>query len=106
MVSTLVARKRLYVRGLNEKQHGLCFYCDVKMIVRPGHSAKHWEGDRATLDHIIPKARGGGFSWRNLVLACADCNRLKEDREIDAFNAAAFFDECRAARAARSAGRP
>lgn len=46
-----------------------CCYCGKK-------------GDKAqlTIDHIIPKSKGGGDSWNNLVLACETCNALKSDR--------------------------
>ena len=30
-----------------------------------------------TLDHLIPKARGGKTSWNNLVTACKSCNSKK-----------------------------
>ncbi len=33
----------------------------------------------ATLDHVIPTARGGTSAPGNLVVACARCNRLKGD---------------------------
>jgi 5-methylcytosine-specific restriction endonuclease McrA len=33
-----------------------------------------------TLDHIIPKSRGGGDSWENLVAACIPCNNRKGSR--------------------------
>lgn len=33
-----------------------------------------------TLDHIVPKARGGSDSWENLVCACTSCNNKKGDR--------------------------
>ncbi len=33
-----------------------------------------------TIDHIIPKARGGGDSWENLICACTACNNKKGDR--------------------------
>ena len=33
-----------------------------------------------TIDHIIPKARGGEDSWENLVAACLPCNNSKGDR--------------------------
>lgn len=33
-----------------------------------------------TLDHVIPKARGGDDSWENLVTACIKCNNSKGDR--------------------------
>lgn len=30
-----------------------------------------------TLDHVIPRARGGKTTWRNVVTACGECNRRK-----------------------------
>lgn len=33
----------------------------------------------ATLDHVVPLARGGAHDPGNLVVACAPCNRLKSD---------------------------
>jgi 5-methylcytosine-specific restriction endonuclease McrA len=33
-----------------------------------------------TIDHIVPKARGGDDSWENLVSACTNCNNKKGDR--------------------------
>lgn len=33
-----------------------------------------------TLDHVLPRSRGGGNSWVNLVACCFRCNNLKSDR--------------------------
>lgn len=33
-----------------------------------------------TLDHVIPRSRGGGSTWENLVSACRACNHKKADR--------------------------
>jgi len=33
-----------------------------------------------SLDHVIPKERGGGDNWDNLVTACQPCNRKKGNR--------------------------
>ena len=33
-----------------------------------------------TLDHVLPKSRGGGRSWENLVTSCVTCNGTKGDR--------------------------
>jgi len=32
-----------------------------------------------TLDHLVPKAKGGKTSWNNLVTACKKCNSMKGD---------------------------
>lgn len=33
-----------------------------------------------TLDHVIPRYRGGGHTWENIVSACIPCNRKKAGR--------------------------
>ncbi len=33
-----------------------------------------------TLDHVIPKSRGGLNNWENLATSCAGCNTKKADR--------------------------
>ena len=33
-----------------------------------------------TLDHVMPKSRGGDASWENQTTACKDCNNKKADR--------------------------
>jgi len=39
-------------------------------------------GSRAnlTVDHVIPRSKGGLSSWENIVASCAPCNRRKADR--------------------------
>ncbi|MCR4513255.1 HNH endonuclease [Aeromicrobium sp. 50.2.37] len=38
-------------------------------------------GGRAeTVDHIVPRSRGGTLSWENAVAACLRCNHRKADR--------------------------
>lgn len=41
---------------------------------------------RLTIDHIIPKARGGTDSWDNLISACTICNNKKGDRTPEEAN--------------------
>jgi len=38
------------------------------------------EGKELTLDHVIPRRRGGEHSWENVVSACIPCNRRKAGR--------------------------
>ncbi len=33
-----------------------------------------------TVDHVIPRSRGGAHSWENCVAACSGCNHRKADR--------------------------
>ncbi len=38
-------------------------------------------GDRAeTMDHVVPRSRGGMHTWENVVAACRRCNAKKRDR--------------------------
>ena len=33
-----------------------------------------------TLDHVIPKSKGGKTSWKNLITACHRCNTIKGNK--------------------------
>ena len=35
-----------------------------------------------TIDHVVPRHRGGDHSWDNLVTACPECNRKKGGRTL------------------------
>lgn len=58
------ALKRAAMRDCGRR----CVYC-----------ARPLAADGATLDHVIPLARGGAHVPGNLVTACGRCNRLKGD---------------------------
>jgi len=55
------------------------------ILVRDKYSCQYCgkKGNMFTLDHIIPKDRGGGNTWENLVTACFDCNSKKRNRTPD-----------------------
>src|SRR3954454_1753926 len=38
---------------------------------------------RLTLDHVIPRSRGGESVWENVVTACAPCNLRKGNRTLE-----------------------
>lgn len=52
-------------RGVLRRDTHRCAYC--------GHTA-------TTIDHVLPRSRGGADSWENLVACCLHCNNLKSDR--------------------------
>lgn len=56
-----INRKRIYKRDDNQ-----CVYCGSK---------KH-----LTIDHVIPKSRGGDNTWKNLVTCCLSCNLKKGNK--------------------------
>jgi 5-methylcytosine-specific restriction endonuclease McrA len=61
---TAMNKANIYYRDLKR-----CNYCDVFLAERAG-----------TLDHIVPKSRGGENTWENLTLACIDCNTKKANK--------------------------
>ena len=42
--------------------------------------AKQFSSSELTLDHVLPRSRGGPTSWENLVACCYQCNNRKGDR--------------------------
>ena len=38
---------------------------------------------RLTLDHVLPRSKGGESVWENVVTACAPCNLRKGDRMLE-----------------------
>ncbi|MBW4581578.1 MAG: HNH endonuclease [Tildeniella nuda ZEHNDER 1965/U140] len=52
------------------------------LLHRDSHSCQYcgYTGDDLTLDHVIPRSRGGGDSWENIVTACVRCNVKKGNR--------------------------
>ncbi len=36
-----------------------------------------------TIDHVMPRHRGGAHSWENLVAACTSCNHRKGGKTLD-----------------------
>jgi len=45
-----------------------CAYCLKPLRLKGTHS---------TMDHVIPRGRGGKHVWENVVLSCEDCNHTK-----------------------------
>ena len=37
-----------------------------------------------TFDHVIPRSKGGGTNWENIVAACGSCNRKKANKSLKA----------------------
>ena len=59
-----------------------CYYCGIQTNSRdPRHPTY------ATLEHIIPKAKGGMTIDDNLVIACLGCNRKKGNKTEAEFRA-------------------
>jgi 5-methylcytosine-specific restriction endonuclease McrA len=50
------------------------------VLARDNRQCGYCSGPAATVDHILPRSRGGQNSWRNTVSACAPCNQRKGGR--------------------------
>ena len=59
-------RRKITRRAVFARDSWTCQYC----------------GSRAnlTVDHVVPRSKGGASSWENIVASCAPCNRRKGDR--------------------------
>lgn len=52
-----------------------------RIFTRDGHTCTYCGSKKnLTIDHIIPKSRGGKNTWTNMVTCCSGCNRYKGDK--------------------------
>ena len=56
-------------RGILMRDGGRCLYCAAQL-----------PAGKLTMDHVVPRSRGGGSTWENLVACCFRCNNVKGDR--------------------------
>ena len=56
-------------KNLFKRDRYTCQYCGIQ----PGP-------EELTVDHVVPRSRGGTSTWENCVLACVECNKRKADR--------------------------
>ena len=50
------------------------------VLRRDGHRCAYCTGPATTIDHVLPRSRGGQDVWENLVACCVRCNNAKGDR--------------------------
>ena len=50
------------------------------VLRRDGYRCGYCGQTGTTMDHIIPRSRGGRTTWTNCVAACQTCNRTKADK--------------------------
>jgi len=50
------------------------------VLARDGHRCGYCGKPASTIDHVLPRSRGGGNTWENTVAACGRCNGGKGDR--------------------------
>lgn len=65
-------------RGVLRRDGYRCIYCNTG--VGGGYNGQLLAKSDFTIDHLIPRSRGGGNSWSNTACACASCNQRKGNR--------------------------
>ena len=50
------------------------------VLQRDNHRCAYCGGGADTVDHVLPRSRGGRHEWSNVVAACVRCNHRKADR--------------------------
>ena len=63
-------QRKISRRALFARDGWRCVYCGTT-------------NGRLTLDHVVPRSRGGESVWENVVTACAPCNLRKGDRTLE-----------------------
>lgn len=55
-----------------------------EVLLRDDHTCQYCgkRGHDLTLDHVIPRHRGGEHTWENVVAACKVCNHRKGGRTV------------------------
>ena len=59
-------KRKITRRAVFARDGWQCMYCGARTSL--------------TVDHVIPRSKGGGSDWENIVASCAPCNRRKGDR--------------------------
>jgi 5-methylcytosine-specific restriction endonuclease McrA len=62
-----VHRRKITRKAVLARDAWTCQYCGS-------------ERGRLTVDHVIPRSRGGESIWENIVASCGPCNRRKGNR--------------------------
>jgi 5-methylcytosine-specific restriction endonuclease McrA len=68
--------------GSNPERHWKMPPVNRREVFRRDNHACQYCGNtkHLTLDHVIPRSKGGGHTWDNVVTACEKCNSRKSDR--------------------------
>ena len=76
--SVVVSRTYVKVsRSVKFNKHNLCIRDEFSCQYCGQHMSKH----ALTMDHVIPRMKGGKTNFNNIVLACTPCNTAKGHRD-------------------------
>lgn len=63
-------QRKISRRALFARDKWRCQYCGT-------------DSGKLTLDHVVPRSRGGESIWENVVASCAPCNLRKGNRTVE-----------------------
>ncbi|WP_017592401.1 HNH endonuclease [Nocardiopsis potens] len=75
-----VIRLRRYIRVPYRRRVPLT---RIALMRRDGNHCAYCGKRAETIDHVIPRSRGGAHIWENVVASCKPCNHKKADRLLD-----------------------
>lgn len=77
-----VVRLKKYVRTFKRTMNARCTRRNILMRDRFScqYCGLRCSATTITIDHVMPRSRGGRTTWENVVAACHPCNRRKADR--------------------------
>jgi 5-methylcytosine-specific restriction endonuclease McrA len=52
------------------------------VFTRDSQTCVYCGGSATSIDHVVPRSRGGTHTWDNVVAACRRCNHTKADRSL------------------------
>lgn len=79
-IAVKVARNVYLRTRVAEAQNWRCCWCGIKCDARRGRK------DSATVEHVVPKSKGGADEWENMALACSECNGRRGVQDIEEFD--------------------
>jgi 5-methylcytosine-specific restriction endonuclease McrA len=53
------------------------------VFARDDHRCQYCGGHADSIDHVLPRSRGGDHTWENVAAACRPCNLRKRDQTPD-----------------------
>ena len=71
-----IADRAKKIRYLLKRDGPLCHYCGNRLATDPDERGEPLD-NQITLDHIVPRSRGGTDHLENFVLSCPGCNQWK-----------------------------
>jgi 5-methylcytosine-specific restriction endonuclease McrA len=66
------SRMKFSRRNVMIRDNYMCQYCGIKLGKQGG-----------TIDHVVPRARGGQTTYTNCVASCKSCNNKKADKPLE-----------------------